>query len=230
MFLGDGDRFEGLKFENARVELAERLLVSANSRFTSSRSDHPKVTATLALTNRPLYMIQEGCDVGILPGKITDESVIARPAGLITLHLAASPDLVKSRPSVKKLADLKSWPWLALAGFQFWSAKEIRLFGRNGAEQALRISPVLISEGVTSIREAVRAGLGVAVLPDWLIQEDLLSGRLVRVLPQWKAKDLPIHVVYAGQRLLPARVSAFIDFVVNYMTNELKRRPSSGLP
>jgi DNA-binding transcriptional LysR family regulator len=89
---------------------------------------------------------------------------------------------------------------------------------------------VLISEGVTSIREAVRAGLGVAVLPDWLIQEDLLSGRLVRVLPQWKAKDLPIHVVYAGQRLLPARVSAFIDFVVNYMTNELKRRPSSGLP
>jgi DNA-binding transcriptional LysR family regulator len=230
MFLGDGDRFEGLKFENARVELAERLLVSANSRFTSSRSDHPKVTATLALTNRPLYMIQEGCDVGILPGKITDESVIARPAGLITLHLAASPDLVKSRPSVKKLADLKSWPWLALAGFQFWSAKEIRLFGRNGAEQALRISPVLISEGVTSIREAVRAGLGVAVLPDWLIQEDLLSGRLVRVLPQWKATDLPIHVVYAGQRLLPARVSAFIDFAVNYMTNELKRRPSSGLP
>ena len=72
------------------------------------------------------------------------------------------------------------------------------------AEETLRISPVLISEGVTSIREAARAGLRVAVLPDWLIEEDLLSGRLVRALPQWKAKDLPIHVVYAGQRLLPA--------------------------
>ena len=191
--------------------------------------DNPKVTAVLALTNRPLHMIQEGCDVGILPGRITDESVVARPAGIIALHLAASPTLVKSRPVVKELADLKSWPWISLAGSQFWSAKEITLFGRNGAEQTLGISPVLISEGVTSIREAVRAGLGVAVLPDWLVQEDLLAGYLVRLLPQWKPKDLPIHVVYAGQRLLPARVRAFIDFAVRYMTDEFKRR-SSGEP
>ena len=95
--------------------------------------------------------------------------------------------------------------------------------------QTLGISPVLISEGVTSIREAVRAGLGVAVLPDWLIQEDLLSGQVVRLLPQWKAKDLPIHVVCVGQRLLPARVRAF-DFAVRYMTDEFKRRPSGGPP
>lgn len=80
---------------------------------------------------------------------------------------------------------------------------------------------MLISEGVTSIREAVRAGVGLAVLPDWLIREDLLSGRLVRVLPQWNAKDLPVHVVYAGHRLLPARVRAFIDFAGSYMTKEL---------
>jgi DNA-binding transcriptional LysR family regulator len=46
----------------------------------------------------------------------------------------------------------------------------------------------------------VRAGLGVAVLPDWMIQVDLLSGRLERVLPQWNPKDVPVHVVYAGAR------------------------------
>jgi DNA-binding transcriptional LysR family regulator len=82
---------------------------------------------------------------------------------------------------VKETAGLKSWPWIGLSGVQFWSAKEIKLFARNRAEQRLHISPVLISEGVTSIREAVRAGLGVAVLPDFLIREDLLSGQLVRV-------------------------------------------------
>jgi DNA-binding transcriptional LysR family regulator len=181
---------------------------------------NPKVTAELGLTNRPLHMIHEGYDVGILPGKITDESVVARP-GKITLYLAASPSLVKSRPAVKQPADLISWPWIGLSGFQFWSAKEIKLFTRNRAEQTLHIAPVLISEGVTSIREAVRAGLGVAVLPNWLIREDLLSGLLVRVLPQWKMKDLPVHVVYAGDRLLRAR-AAFIDFAVSYMTKELE--------
>jgi DNA-binding transcriptional LysR family regulator len=211
----------------ATVDCGQSIVTRLVSRFLQ---DHPKVIISLALTNRPLHMIQEGCDVGILPGKITDENVIARPAGRITLHLAAAPSLVASRPKVKQLADLKSWPWIALAGFQFWSAKEVRLFARDGTEQTLRISPLLISEGVTSIREAARAGLGVAVLPDWLIEEDLLSGRLVRVLPKWSATDLPIHVVYMGQRLLPARVSAFIDFAVRYMSKELERYPSDLRP
>ncbi len=200
------------------IDLGQSIVTRLLSSFLRN---HPKVTAELALTNRPLHMIQEGCDVGILPGKITDESVIALPAGKITLHLAASPALVESRPAAKKPADLNSWPWIALLAAQFWSPKQINLFGRNRAEATLRLSPALISEGITSVREAVRAGLGVAVLPDWLIREDLRSGQLVRVLPQWNAKDLPVHVVYAGARLLPARVRTFIDFAVNYLIKEL---------
>jgi DNA-binding transcriptional LysR family regulator len=189
---------------------------------SSFLQQHPKVTASLGISNRPLHMIQEGCDVGIQPGKITDESVIARPAGVIRLSLAAAPSLIARQSAAKKPADLKSWPWIGLAGSQFWSAKEIKLYSRTRAEQTISISPVLTCEGVTSIREAARTGLGVSVLPDWLIERDLLSGRLVRVLPDWNARDLPIHVVYAGQRLLPARVSAFIDFAVDYMTKELQ--------
>jgi DNA-binding transcriptional LysR family regulator len=186
---------------------------------------HPKVTVELALTNRPLHMLREGCDVGILPGKITDESVVARPAGMIVLHLAAAPSLIKKRRTPKDPTDLKSWPWASISGFQFWSSKEVTLYARNGEEQTLPISPVLISEGLTSVREATRAGLGVAVLPDWLIDEDLRSKRLVRLLPKWKAKDVPLHVVYAGQRPLPARMTAFIDFAVAYMTRKLAAYP-----
>jgi DNA-binding transcriptional LysR family regulator len=208
----------------ATVDLGQSIVTRLVSQFLQQ---HPKVTATLALTNRPLHMIQEGCDVGILPGKITDESVIARPAGNIALQLAAAPDLVKSRPVVKTPDDLKSWPWVSLEGSQFWSAREMTLY-RNGKEETLRISPVLLSKGVTSVREAVRTGLGVAVLPNWLIEDDLRSGTLVPVLPRWKPKPLSIHVVYAGQRVLPARVSAFIDFAVRYLTSEGMDRPYKG--
>lgn len=186
---------------------------------------HPRVTAELALTNRPLHMLREGCDIGILPGKITDESVVARPAGMITLRLVAAPSLIKKHPVAKELADLKSWPWISISGFQFWSSKMVTLIARDGTEQTLNISPTLISEGLTSVHQATRAGLGIAVLPDWLIDEDLRSKRLVRVLPQWRAKDLPLHVVYAGQRLLPARVSAFIDYAVAYMSKVLAAYP-----
>jgi DNA-binding transcriptional LysR family regulator len=57
-----------------------------------------------------------------------------------------------------------------------------------------------------------------------VIREHLRPGRLVRVLPQWNAKEFPAHVVYPGHRALPARVPAFIDFAVKYMTTELHPR------
>ena len=80
----------------------------------------------------------------------------------------------------------------------------------------------MLAEGVTSLREAILMGLGITVLPEWLIESDLVSGRLVRVLPKWRARDLPVHVVYPAQRRLPLRVRTFIDFAVNYMSTVLK--------
>lgn len=186
---------------------------------------NPKVTAELHYTNRPFHMIQEGCDVGVVAGEITDESVVARLANKQWRYLVASPALVKSHPPANEPADLKTWPWLALSGFQFGGSKETKLYSAKGTERVIPISPAFISEGATSLREAARAGLGVCVLPDFLVREDILSGRLVRVLPQWKAKEIPVHVVYPSHRVLPVRVRAFIDFAVIYIGKELHANP-----
>ena len=199
----------------ATVDLGQWVVTPIVSRFLHENS---RVTAELALTNRPLHLIQEGCDVGILPGRITDESVVARPAGSIRLQLAAAPSLIKRQPRVKSLADLRAWPWVSLSGRHFWDTTQISLRSPDGSEQALRITPVLLSEGVTSVREAVKEGLGIALLPDWLIRNEIHAGELVPILPRWRASDLPIHVVYAGQRVLATRVSAFIDFAVRQRT------------
>ncbi|SKA90362.1 DNA-binding transcriptional regulator, LysR family [Prosthecobacter debontii] len=180
--------------------------------------DHPQMTASLSLSNRPLHMIQEGADVGVLPGRITDESVVARKAGSIALQLVAAPALVKKRPALKTPADLAAWPWLALAGSQFWGVRELTLQGPKGNSHTHSFTPVFTSEGVTSLREAARCALGLTLLPTWLIEDDLRAGTLVRVLPQWKVADLPVHVIYAGHRLLPLRVSAFIDYAVKHLS------------
>ncbi|MBV9878430.1 MAG: LysR family transcriptional regulator [Verrucomicrobia bacterium] len=206
----------------ATIDLGQSIVTRLVSRFLQI---NPNVTAELGLSSRPLRMIQEGCDVAMLPGKITDESVIARPVGQMVLQLAASPSLVKVRPPVKEPADLEAWPWITVGGHQFWNTKELTLSARNRPDQTIHLSPLLISEGVTSIREAVRDGLGVSVLPEFLIREDVRRGRLVRLLPQWSPPCLPVHVVYAGARLLPTRVRAFVDFAVSYITTELRSKP-----
>jgi len=206
----------------ATIDLGQSIVTRLISRFLQA---NPNVTVELGLSSRPLRMIQEGCDVAMLPGKITDESVIARPAGKMALQLAASPALVKERPTVKEPADLESWPWITIGGHQFWNTKELTLSARNRADQTIRLSPLLISEGVMSIREAVRDGLGVSVIPEFLIGEDVRCGRLVRLLPEWSPPDLPVHVVYSGARLLPTRVRSFVDFAVSYITKELAPKP-----
>ncbi|HKR38357.1 MAG TPA: LysR substrate-binding domain-containing protein, partial [Paraburkholderia sp.] len=102
-------------------------------------------------------------------------------------------------------------------------SRDVTLYS-GAATHTLQIEPVMISEGVTSMREAARMGLGLAVLPEWLIEEDLVSGRLVRVLPKWQAKPLAAQIVYPVQRRLPLRVQAFIEFATEYMTTVLKPR------
>lgn len=202
----------------ATIDFGQFTVTRLIARFLRA---HPGVTAELGYTNRPLQMIQEGYDAGVIVGSITDESVVARPAGKVVRYLAAAPELIKTHSAVKEPADLKSWPWLALAGAQFGGSEKVTLSAPKRADQTFRIAPVLVSEGVTSLREAARAGLGISVLADWLAREDLVSGRLVRVLPQWNAPEFPVHVIHPAQRSLPARVRAFVDFAVTYMTTEM---------
>ena len=188
---------------------------------TSFIQTNPAVTVDLAYSNRPMHMLEEGCDLGIIAGTITDDTIIAHPLPSIKRYLVASPLFLKKHKAVSKPIQLQSWPWLALSGFQFGGEKEVVIYSAGQKKQGLTITPVLTSEGVTSLREAARMGLGIAVLPEWLIAEDIVSERLIRVLPQWHAQDLPAHIVYPVQRRLPLRVRTFIDFATDYMTTVL---------
>jgi DNA-binding transcriptional LysR family regulator len=178
---------------------------------------NPAVTVELSLSNRPLHMIQEGCDLGVVAGEIADDSVVARLAGEIVRYPVAAPALVDARGVPRDPGDVSTWPWLTLSGAHFGGAKQVLLDGPGGETRTLTVTPLMSSEGVTSLREASRAGIGIAVLPDWLVREDVVSGRLLRVLPQWSARPLQAHVVFSGQRLLPARVRALADFALQYM-------------
>ncbi|XHR28653.1 MAG: LysR family transcriptional regulator [Chthoniobacteraceae bacterium] len=188
---------------------------------------HPAVTVDLAYSNRPLHMIEEGCDAGIIAGTLADESVIARPLGHIRRYPVASPAYLRGREKVSAPEEIRAWAWLALSSSQFGGSKEVTLYA-NGQERSFPIQPVMISEGVTSLREAARMGLGIAILPDWLIEEDLVAARLVRVLPQWWAQDLPAHLVYPVQCRLPQRVRTFIHFAADYMKTVLKPDEPDG--
>ena len=203
----------------ATIDFGQSVVSRLIARFIQA---NPAVSIDLAYSNRPLHMLKEGCDVGIIAGVITDDTVVAHSTGVIKRYLVAASAFLDAHQAVSNPIELQSWPWLTLSGTQFGGGRTVTLYSSEHKKQKLTLTPVLTSEGVTSLREAVRMGLGIAVLPEWLIAEDILSRRLIRVLPAWQAEDLPAHIVYPVQRHLPLRVRTFIDFAADYMAKILK--------
>lgn len=201
------------------IDFGQSVVSRMIARFIQT---NPAVTFNLAYSNRPLHMLEEGCDVGIMAGAITDDSVVARSIGSIKRYLVASPAFLETYKAISSPIELQSWPWLVLSGAHFSGGRALTLYSPEQKKQKLTITPVLSSEGVTSLREAARIGLGIAVLPEWLITEDIASKRLVRVLPNWQAEDLPAHIIYPVQKHLALRVNIFIDFATDYMETILK--------
>jgi len=202
----------------ATIDLGQTAVTRVVARFLQQ---NPGLTAELGYSNRPVQMIEEGYDVGVVAGQITDERVVARLVGTISRYLVASPELLRGRRPPKDPGDVEAWPWAALSGRQFGGGTHTTLVAAKQAARTFAIAPVLIAEGVTSLRQAVLAGLAIAVLPDWLVRADVASGQLVRVLPRWSAQDLPLHVIYFAQRNLPLRVRAFIEAAAATMTTEM---------
>ncbi|MDP0499332.1 MAG: LysR family transcriptional regulator [Verrucomicrobiota bacterium JB022] len=183
--------------------------------------DHPRLTAELDYSNRPLNMIEEGFDAGILAGHLQDDLVVARPAGEIVRYPVAAPALIASRSQPHQPADLADWPWMSLAGAQFGGSDQLVLEAEGREPAEVPLPPVLVARGVTSLREVAYTGLAGCVLPHWLVEEDIAAGRLTRLLPEWHAPSFPVHVVYPAHRRLPARARAFVDFAVQWLRDEL---------
>src|SRR6202142_4531025 len=93
---------------------------------------HPAVTTELAYSNRPLHMIEEGCDAGVLVGNLTDETVIARSIGQIRRYPVAAPMFLNERKSPKALADLQRWSWLSLSNVQFGRDTSVEMYSAQG--------------------------------------------------------------------------------------------------
>ncbi len=79
------------------------------------------------------------------------------------------------------------------------------------------ISPRLSTDSIYVARNTALAGLGVAIVSSWTVEEDIREGRLVELLPEWQAAPLPVHLVYPWARYYPARLRKFLDLMREVM-------------
>ncbi|MEP7049331.1 MAG: LysR family transcriptional regulator [Pseudomonadota bacterium] len=211
-----GKEPEGLLRVTAPNDLGSAFLSDEIVRFADR---YPLLRVEVMLTNRKLNLVSEGIDVAVRAGKLESSSLVARKIGTLSVELYASPSYAERARLPATLAELarhKIIAWGTRDGKVRWELEGPR--GKETAELSVRIG----CDDFGFVRAATVAGGGIGLMPRMLATSDVASGRLVRVLPEYGQTGAALHLIYASSRQLPAKVTAFRDFLAKSCSQALR--------
>ena len=169
---------------------------------------HPNLAINLVLTDEMSDIVGSGFDVAIRIAELIDSSLVARRLAPVRRVLCASPAYIARHGTPGDIGDLDRHVCLPAHNNDPW-----RLEGPNGAV-TLRPVGMLTTNSSEVIREAVIAGLGIALRSTWDVGKELKEGRLVQVLPAYEgSQGVGLSAVYPSRQHLPSKVRLFIDFL-----------------
>jgi len=204
-------------------QLAGRVRVGGSAAFgrdilvplgLSFCAQHPAVSIDFALSDRVDDLIVQPIDVTVRLGSLPESSMIARSVGQLPLVLAAAPALVAGRGLPRRIDELAHWPTVGFrvpgtAQHFAWPFVE-----RGQRRQFEPANPAVVSDSIDAVAALVRAGVGIAMIPRHLVEADLRERRLVALLQSRVAPGPTVHVCYSHRELVPQRVRALIDWLV----------------
>lgn len=188
---------------------------------------YPHVDVSVELSMRQVNLVQEGFDVALRASeKLSDSSLVARKAGDLEAALYASPAYVSRSGAPTAPEDLDAHACVLFRpdnGQASWT-----LHGPEGVLER-RVRGRIGGDDFSFVRGAALASAGVALLPQLIAADDVAAGRLVRVLPRYVVRGAALYIVYAAARVLPAKIAAFRDFVLQSCSNASASAPSRSV-
>lgn len=198
----------------ATVAFAKAHLLPLFPEFLKS---YPELALHLELTDRLVDLAEEGVDVAIrFTEQVEDESLVARR--LVHNHrvVVAAPSYLALHGTPRTPEDLLSHNCLrmyAVSSFNDWE------FANADGSRVLEVRGNFETNSADAVYHAALAGLGVARLSLYLVRADLEAGRLVRLLPAYTHEKADILAVYPHRRNLSPKVRAFVDFLVERLSD-----------
>ena len=167
---------------------------------------YPRVSVHIHLSSRLVDLAKEGYDAAFRfhVKKPRDSTLVARRVGALRVQLFAAPTYLAARGTPRAPDDLLAHDCVAIAGMELLSLE-------GPTRVRLSIRPRIVAEDGFFVREAVRHGAGIAILPTFLTQQDVIAGRLVPVLPRWAMPSGHVYLVYPGTQHLPKKMAVFRD-------------------
>ncbi|MCE7525057.1 LysR family transcriptional regulator [Alloalcanivorax xenomutans] len=168
---------------------------------------HSRLQVHMEFTNRRVDIVDEGFDVAIRTGALPDSSLIARRLCDRREYIVGSAEYFERHARPHTLGELAAHNCLH-GSLDHWT------FDVEGQHRTQRVQGGWRANSGLALLDAVRKGLGLAQLPDYYVEEDLASGRLVSVLDQYACAHTAVWVVYPRHRHLSPKVRQFVDFLI----------------
>lgn len=180
---------------------------------------YPDVQIRLVLGDRPLNLLEDHIDLAVRVGELPDSNLIATRVGMIRNVVCASPEYFTKQGTPRRPQDLAQHACITFTGIMspdFWIFKA----GRSVLSVPVR-SRLVVNTAEAAIDAAIQ-GVGITRVLSYQIAKATQAGRLVATLKKFEPAPIPVSLIYAGQRLLPLKLRAFLDFAVPRMRAALK--------
>jgi len=173
---------------------------------------YPKVQVDIQMTDRFVDIVEQGMDLAIRIGATGSDSLIVRKFAETQHQVAASPELIEKMGGMPRtVEDLKSWPSVAYS-----------LRTAAPSWQSSRVNPELErarSNNGEAILRLAEAGVGLAYIPTFIMEDSIKAGKLKVLLPGIAQESTPLYILYPHRRRLALKTRVFIDFMVQKFSN-----------
>ncbi|PKG85114.1 LysR family transcriptional regulator [Colwellia sp. 75C3] len=191
----------------APVAYGEKQILPLVNNFLKQYSD---VEVSAYLSNQQVDLVEDGYDLAIRLGKLSDSTMMAKKLGKRTNYLCASPDYLAKHGVPHSISELNKHSCL-LGTLDYWHFRE------SGREKSLRVTGRLRYNNGYSLTDAALKGLGIVQLPDYYVEKQIENGELVTLLDNYRAPDEGIWAVYPQNRHLSPKIRLLVDYLAEQL-------------
>lgn len=221
--LGELDETYSMLSSNA-ISTSGRLRIVAPALFSlrklapildAYQRAYPNVTIDLTLADRVVDLIEEEFDLAILAARhVTGQTLISRHLTSTDYYTCASPEYIARYGAPGHPSELGKHLYLAFRTEH--ASEEIVFNAPDNTQITVTPKPSFYANNIGMVRECAIAGLGVATLSAYLVDDDIHTGKLKRLLPEYSLPDREFRIVYSNRKFLPLKVKAFVDIAVEH--------------
>jgi DNA-binding transcriptional LysR family regulator len=181
---------------------------------------YPQIDVHMILADRIANLVEEQIDVAVRIGELPDSSLVATPVGFVRRVVCASPAYFAARGTPTRPSDLRHHACISFEGL---ASPTSWTFTTRKADTSVAIHSRLVINTAEAAIDAAVAGVGVTRVLSYQVENPVRSGKLDVVLRDFEPPAWPVSLVFAGQRLLPQKLRAFLDFAAPRLRAALSR-------